>query len=312
MDAYLSIAERVLRGICRPLTAREILQSAYRLGLVPVHLHGQTQHKTLGARLSEDILERQDRSVFFRSSPGRFFLVEFIADQSLPVEHRTRFVARRRVRQLPQSKPLAFNKADLLTAAEALSVIPVRSALRLLQHGQFHYATSTVDAQPLDVLVWTFVLVERHGHVLTYRHGHYREHRDAFTHKRALSFYAPVAERDRTLFDLDDHGVISNGLRTVCMDLGLSTVELHRDSNSLATLDRFVLSDDGSSASLLGIVHFTAPDWFEPFARRLAINDLQWWDPAVPINNIEDFDPWSQAVLQSWPRGREFPRIDVA
>lgn len=78
------------------MTAREILKTAYARGYVSRHLHGATQHKTLGARLSEDILERGERSQFYRASPGRFFLAELIDDLTLPVEFRTRFIARRR------------------------------------------------------------------------------------------------------------------------------------------------------------------------------------------------------------------------
>jgi hypothetical protein len=57
VDTYLGIAQKVLERARRPLTPREILREAYRSDLVPYHLHGATQHKTLQARLSEHILE---------------------------------------------------------------------------------------------------------------------------------------------------------------------------------------------------------------------------------------------------------------
>ncbi len=74
MDAYLHIAEEVLRLERRPMSARAMLVAAYRHNIVPSHLFGRTQHKTLGARLSKDILERREKSAFFRTAPGRFFL----------------------------------------------------------------------------------------------------------------------------------------------------------------------------------------------------------------------------------------------
>ena len=45
-------------------SAHEDIRQAYNNRLVPSHLFGQTQHKTLGARLSEDILLRRERSAF--------------------------------------------------------------------------------------------------------------------------------------------------------------------------------------------------------------------------------------------------------
>jgi hypothetical protein len=73
-NLYLNIAENVLLKASRPLTPREILDFAFIDGLVPSHLHGHTQHKTLQARLSEDISHYLDQSRFFRTAPGRFFL----------------------------------------------------------------------------------------------------------------------------------------------------------------------------------------------------------------------------------------------
>jgi HB1, ASXL, restriction endonuclease HTH domain len=84
LDAYLQIAESILKIERRPLSARAILAAAYRHGLVPMHLHGNTQHKTLGARISEDIITLHDDSLFFRTAPGRFFLREFLTDVTDP------------------------------------------------------------------------------------------------------------------------------------------------------------------------------------------------------------------------------------
>ncbi len=58
----------------RPMKPREILQLAYVHGLVPRHLHGKTQHKTLTARLSTDILRYKERSKFFDHGQADFSL----------------------------------------------------------------------------------------------------------------------------------------------------------------------------------------------------------------------------------------------
>ena len=56
------------------MSAREILDASYRLQLVPEHLFGKTQHETLQAHLSEEILRNRNSSVFTRTAPGQFAL----------------------------------------------------------------------------------------------------------------------------------------------------------------------------------------------------------------------------------------------
>ena len=291
------MAEKILRQARRPLRALEILRLAYPSGEVPPHLFGKTQHKTLGARLAEDILERGDRSLFYRNEPGRYFLTQFLRDETIPSKYRHRFIAKRRRRQLAQAKPLTLKKRDLPSSNPA-GVISVESILDLLVKGIYHYPHSTKATGPDDVIVWSFVIVGRGSRVLTYRHGEYREERDAFRNRRAIGFYAPVLEGDRTLFDLDDHGIVHRGISTVSIDLGLTTqVNLIGPGSQIATLESFIALSEQSGTSLLSVVRFEAPEWFEPYARRLAINDLQWIDLATPYNHAEDFDPWSRAVL---------------
>ena len=70
MDSYLDLAANVLRELRRPLDARQMLKTAYQLSIVPRNLYGKTQHKTLHARLAEDIRKQPTRSAFVRTGPG--------------------------------------------------------------------------------------------------------------------------------------------------------------------------------------------------------------------------------------------------
>ena len=103
MDSYLKIAEVVLRSAHRPMSAKAILDVAYKAGVVPTHLYGKTQKKTLQARLSEDILRHRDTSLFYRTEPGQFFLSEFLSDPTIPDDYKVPFPARRRTRDLKRS-----------------------------------------------------------------------------------------------------------------------------------------------------------------------------------------------------------------
>jgi hypothetical protein len=251
----------------------------------------------LQARLSEDILVRRERSAFFRTKPGYFFLREFLADQSIPIEYRIPIIARRRRRELAYSQALAFSK-DAVKHWNT-SVLTIEPILDSLHKQQFHYAESSGARSPEDVLVWSFVLVLRNDFLLTYRHGRYRENRDAFLQKRSIGFFCPVVHDDLTLFDQADHGVVECGVRALAIDLNLS---IDASFSQNAKLKGFVCASQGNSLDLLGLVAFQAPEWFEPFTRRLAINDLAWHDTRVRLNHYEDFDPWSRLILEHFSK----------
>lgn len=297
MDAYLSLAEEVLRRVRRPLSAHQILRAAYENGMAPPHLRGRTQHKTLGARLSEDILHQRDASRFYRTAPGRFLLRELADDDSIPEELRRPIVTRRRRRNLAQKRSLAFHRSELEPARLGSYAIDTSAVLNLIEHGSFHYATSAPQRGLDEVVVWAFMLVIRSGYVLTYRQGHYREHRDTFMHRRTIGFYTPVADDDLSLFERTDHGIVSSGVKALAADLDLHEKELWPVLNERSKLETFLYPQAHPSSDLLAVVAFSCPDWLDPTSKRLAINDLEWLDLRSPPNHCEDFDPWSQVIL---------------
>lgn len=295
LDAYLQIAESVLRTTRAPMTPREILKRGLALGKVPPRLHGKTQHKTLQARISEDILLRRERSSFFRTKPGVFFLREFITDTSIPEKYRVPIIARRRQRELAVRQALAFDVDTVGNLCASNCSVSAPKILGLLQARKFHYARSTKESRSDEVVVWAFMLVLRDNAILTYRHGRYREDRDSFLRKRSLGFFSPVVQDDLSLFDQNDHGIVASGLRALNVDLNLNAE--YELANS-ARLDSFVCTcEEKGTRNLLAVVYFDCPEWFEPLTRRLAINGLRWHDLSTPVNHIEDFDPWSQLIL---------------
>jgi hypothetical protein len=293
------MAEEVLRDARLPLTPREILKRAYSSGKAPSRLYGKTQHKTLQARLSEDILELRERSCFFRTAPGRFFLREYLDDPTIPLKFRTPITARRRKRQLPYRNALAFKSCQIKSIQIDTETVSKNCVMNLLENSRFHYAKSSVHRQEDEVIMWSFVVVMREFKVLTYRHGHYREDRDGFLNRRSVGFFTPVVDSDRTLFDFDNHGIISSGVRALAIDLDITQSDFFGNAMNAAHIVDFIIArNDKLRADLLALIRFDAPEWFEPWCRRLAINDLRWQDLRLPWNQIEDFDSWSQIVIQ--------------
>lgn len=298
LDAYLKLAQEVLRAERRPMSARALLAAAYKRDLVPSHLYGKTQHKTIGARLSEDIVVLHDRSLFFRTGPGRFFLREFLADVTLPTEYRQPVPTRRRFRELVRGPVLGIDPEALARVAIAEAPIPTTVILRLLHANHFSYSDPR-DGEANLVYFRSFACVHRDHQVLSYRLGRYRENRDAFMSKRSIGFVSLVHDFDHTLFTRGDLGILECGVRAARFDLDMPELPSGTAETKVsAWLSHFVWTKHTSeSGDLLAVIHFDCPEWFEPVKRRLAINDLRWIDNPKSINNIDDFDPWSQAIL---------------
>lgn len=280
------------------MSAKGILDAAYRAQIVPEHLKGKTQHKTLQARLSEDILHHRSSSLFYRTEPGVFFLCELISDPNIPEKFKEIFPARRRTRDLQNENALGISRAflnrwrevsDSRDLAEMLADAERHEAVRYLpQSGDTDYAT-----------LWTFSLVRRNNEVLSYRVGRYRDDREAFANKRTIGFPGAVTISDRTLFSRDDYGATENALRVLLLDLDLSSQSFH-DENLAKPVPVFSFEaegDDGVSV-LLVVLEWTCPDWFEPTTRKLSLNDPCWLNLSVQPNNIDDFEPWSKTTLR--------------
>lgn len=298
LDSYLDIAHKVLRASRRPMSARGILDAAHRAQIVPEHLRGNTQHKTLQARLSEDILHHRSSSLFYRTEPGVFFLCELLSDPNTPEKFKEKFPARRRTRDLQNESPLGIDRrflekwrehsdwgslSDFLTAAEKNDAVKYLPA-----SGDSNYAS-----------VWTFSLVRRDEDVLSYRIGRYRDDREAFANKRTIGFPGAVTVSDRSLFSQEDYGATENALRVLLLDLDLSSQSFLNETPTEPT-PVFVFEAEGQDgvSVVLIVLEWSCPDWFEPTTRRLSLNAPCWLNLSIQPNNIDDFEPWSMSTLR--------------
>ena len=297
MDTYLDIAQTVLRAARRPMNARSILETAYKAGVVPPHLHGRTQHKTLQARLSEDILHHRDTSLFYRTQPGRFALTEFLDDPDIPNEWKLPFPARRRTRDLKRPQALAVRQSfarTFLQSADAFDDV-LRSA-----EADDALASMHPDeiAKQGYCAVWTFSIVQKADSVLAYRVGRYRNDCDAFANKRSIGFPGALAADDVSLFSSDRLGIEDCAVTVLQQDLDLSLAAFDGRSANKPVISS-VMSVLGLEDALdfVVVLSWQCPEWFEPTTRRLSLNDPVWLCLKTRLNNRDDFEPWSARVL---------------
>lgn len=280
------------------MSAKGILNAAYRAQIVPEHLRGRTQHKTLQARLSEDILYHRNASMFYRTEPGVFFLCELISDPNIPEKYKEKFPARRRTRDLQKESPLGISRAFLREWCNGSHSDDVGDVFRAAEESDaFRYLPSPDNNE--YATVWTFSLVRRRSEVLSYRIGRYRDDRDAFANKRTIGFPGAITASDRSLFSQEDYGATDNALNVLLLDLDISPQSFSEGSpNRPEPLFAFEVEGDDGVMVLLVVLEWTCPDWFEPTTRRLSLNDPCWLDLTVWPNNLDDFEPWSKIAIR--------------
>jgi hypothetical protein len=236
--------------------------------------------------------------MFFRPEPGKFFLREFMTDASLPEEYRRPVPTRRRFRELVMGSALAVDEEALATFPRNKPIDP-EAVLDLLHSDKCRYEDPRHQSDT-SVFFRAFVCVQRGPQVLTYRLGRYREDRDAFMHKRCIGFATLVYDFEHTLFNRVDFGIVDSGVHATKIDLDIPDVaEELAGAENRGRLSHFIWVPKQSGGDLLAIICYECPTWFEPTKRRLALNDIKWLDDPSSINDMDDFDPWSQKVLLS-------------
>jgi hypothetical protein len=295
-ENYLDIAEAVLRMARRPMSPRAIMDAAYRGGIVPTHLYGKTQHKTLHARLSEDILLNKLESRFFRTDPGLFFLSEMRSDPTIPETFKDPFHARRRLRDLAKPAALALDR-DFL-GSQSLTQLSWPDLLKVAgQSGALKHIDPKIRDERL-VIVWAFSIVRRKDEILSYRIGRYRDDRDAFANRKSIGFAEMVSFQDETMFS-DDMGVAECGLNAVLSDLDLSKSAFPNAILKPSVSFAVIAIRSLINPVVLFVMQWECPDWFEPTARRLSLNEVRWVDATHKPNDIEAFEPWSAIAFEA-------------
>jgi hypothetical protein len=293
MNSYLQLAEAVLKKTKQPLSASEILEAAYRLQLVPEHLFGKTQHKTLQARMSEDLLRNRERTAFARVAPGRFVLRSRL---SITNQSSDEFIAPLRAYQLKKFDVICADREELESIwKDSESFVPLTSIL-----AAFSKQVPLIEAEKSMQLVHLRLLVsiKSFGRVLTVN-----SQRDpSYGHGRSFGFLGYLKGVDIDLFSRDNLGLKEASCRTLQEQTGLpsqlveqiiKTVEL----DAIDCLSLLDLSEAQSSVVLLTSFECDQP---EEFASHIpAHRSPRWVRLPSEINDTDALEPLSQKIFAS-------------
>jgi len=296
MDNYLEIARKVLREARQPLSARQILKSAYQLQIVPRDLYGRTQHKTLHARLSTDILRQRSKSDFYRSGPGRFFLRSLIGGHTGPARYRLEYTAPLRAVQLGRFDALAFPRTEVASVALChRSRVSVDDLMSL----SWRYARMDDLRRDARLLPFRFlvVIVDDDRVVLSHR----RPLGDGdLARQAALGVKGVVRREDRSFFSPDEAGLADAAVRTIMqsLDLPRTLVSALEDvSRWSAPITLYEEGEEPAADDLIAILAFRCSGIPEVIKAIDAMATSEWHHLPIRTNDLDRFERWSARLI---------------
>lgn len=298
-DAYLNIAEQVLLGSRRPLRPREIIETAYAHELLPWHLHGSTQDKTLHARISEDVVGNPHVSRFFRTGPGVFFLRTFLGDPSIPDAFKQPYFAPPRRKELRRERVLALDHMVGGTVADPF--IGIERLNSEFAAGRYRFVTpAELEGRPDAVTVHSFVLVFHDDSVLSYRCGKFFPDDAPLKGLRSIGLGGAVYASDRDMLINDMFGIITNGINELVYGVGLTKhlSERARYDGEVVPCVGVLLPQLVARPAVMHVVlAYECPADFLPSKAALSVNDLRWLDLGNPANTLDGFDSTSKLLF---------------
>ncbi|MCO7729108.1 winged helix-turn-helix domain-containing protein [Brucella intermedia] len=302
-DAYLNMAETVLRSTGVPLRPSEMIALAYASNLLPWHLFGSRQDKTLHARLSEDIARNRENSAFCRTAPGTFFLRELLTTSAEKIPMLTEYYARPRKKELKRDYVLTVRSDDLTSELENEIILPIANLHSLIRDGRYSYRPfSEVFLSERLIAVHSFVVVFHGMEVLSYRTGKFRPTTDPLYGSRSIGLGGTVFAKDVDLLFESMAGIVANGIDELCYGIGLPMrlAERARYENEMKPWLGVLVKKGPRHPSVMHVVMgYSCPSEFAPTKAALSINDLRWIDLLKPANTFDQYDDTSKELLST-------------
>lgn len=307
-DSYLDLARSAIKASGKPLTPQEMLNVARQGDFLPDHLYGRTMHKTLMARLSENIRLKGAEAEFFRTAPGVFFLHSIAKLPETPNEFK--IVHRGHLR----SK--SIRKEDVLVAPKSMleknfygDFVPFEAKTFkefYNEHCLFVDRSSAEENHKLKQFV-TFTLVFSETKILTYRRGKFTTTSEKLKGQKTVGFGGHVNNTDFNLFHHGDMAFKANAARELREELFLDHIYENFESTMAQTEILGYVNVDGdfdAEHHIAVLVAFKHKGSELPKKGELSINQLSWLDLSEPCRDIDEFDFWSKIILENLYAGK--------
>jgi len=283
MGNFIKAAYMVLKAEGTPLTAKEVTEKAIsRELLVSV---GLTPHQTMKSKLSTDILNKKDRSLFKRTSAGKFGLREWTSENE--------YFASRHKKPVFDEDILVFDrqKLSLFIGKEGFSRDINDIDVLIKKLTQVIFSTRRKDAEADSALIQlvSVFIVRFNGQILT----HKRTKR--LPESRLHDYYSIIFGGHLTKDDLLPLLNQIDVLREFSEELKFKQQPPHPKYRGLI----YDSSRDVSKIHL-GVVFNVdlTTDQYE-IGERGYLMDPKFEAPSAIMSRIDEFENWSQILIRN-------------
>lgn len=307
-NAYLKLAQQAILRRDEPLTPTEMLQTARQEGFLPQHLYGATMHKTLSARLAENIRRESQKSDFYRTAPARFFLHSLASRADTPQVYKKVYVGNLRTKTIRKENVLVAPR-DVLRDRIFGEYVPfdeIQFDNLYKNHCSFLDRSTAENDSSVKQFV-TFTLVYYESNILIYRRGQFTTTSDLLKGQLSVGFGGHVNDQDFDLFNKGSGAFRSNAARELKEELFLDDVyKEHYDAAKRTKILGYVNVDESADAEhhIAVLVAFQHVDRSIPKKGELSINQLSWLNLNDVKNDTSSFDLWSELILKGLYSGQ--------
>ncbi len=295
---FLIAAYAILQKSARPMTPKQLIDTALKEGLLSDNRIGKTPRQTMNSKLSVHVRRHGDNSVFVRTAPGFFNLRALIGEV---------YEAPPRIPATPAERVLVFPSTSLDSYGRFQGIStewqPVLS--HLLGSSNCRYM-DRIEAEQNDDYkqIVTYVMVTCGTKILAFKRGSYNRVEDFLRGSHCIGFGGHVSSADLDLLDSINMGVLNCASREVLEEIKMPTKDIERLKYGQGIEIVAVLNDDSSPT---GRRHFGIIFRYEVCEnteledcrpRELSVTQMRWVDPHIPKFSLWDFEYWSQLCFR--------------
>lgn len=295
MNSYTTIAFQVLKESREALSADQILEIAYRLQLVPDDLFGKTQHKTLHARIAEDILHNRGDSLFARTAPGRFCLRQYLRDKIIGGEEQLEYLAPIRADQLKNFYVLCFERSYLENLAITNDIVTISD---WAQERSSYQLLSAIEDDDAVLHVRVVIILTRNADVLVNRTA--SVFGDPLDGTRSIGLVGFLKQDDPSLFEFGDFGLTNASRRILIEQLyfpASAVDDLQLTQNIMNSNIVFDPKNKDLRSGAAAVMLLECPEGCAADKHLSSLEGVFWSSRIKGLNDLQSFDPWSKLII---------------
>lgn len=294
ISSFLKMAEIVLDDIGHSMSSRDIYNHGREKGLIKSK--GKTPENTLRARLSEDLIEKGNASIFIRTAANKFGLRKWIYSDNNIVE----YIAPKFEKDYRSENVVCINQEQVDKIGrffgfekkynKYLNLLSDRRNLTIISRDK---ANLNPNLKQLTAYV---LLRNNKGEYLSYQRGNYSNKNQLLKNVLCIGFGGHVNDIDvDDLFGINNGGIWNAAYREVAEEV-----------KGLHINDFKIIGAINDDSSYLGLTHFAfvfeakLPMDFDDtkYNTELSINKLRFLSKKDLRSNYHKLEFWSQILAK--------------